>query len=357
MIDAANGASQLTTASPTTGIAIIRLLADAPRIRWIPNPISRVSFVRVTVGLLCLTLSLAEQPNCRAVEPPVTAIAFSPDGTHVVAASQRGLRVCSWPELKTTQLISTMASNVHDLAFAPDGKRLAVAGGDPAVQGIVEVFSWPDARPIFALREHTDSVLAIAWRDRDVIASASLDHEILLWNVHDGKPVRRLRGHSRGVTALCFLADGKTLVSGSLDQNIRVWDADSGELMRSLNNHTQAIHALKLRPGSDALPMVASAAADRTVRFWQPTIGRMVRFARVEFEPHDIVWLPDGSYLCIADHAGDVQTIDPDSAATELQLQGIDGWAFALAVHPTDGTLAVGGRDGELERLVVSEEQ
>ncbi|MEK6239621.1 MAG: hypothetical protein N2C14_33295, partial [Planctomycetales bacterium] len=37
-------------------------------------------------------------------------------------------------------------------------------------------------------------------------------------------PVRRLDGHSNGVTHLLALADGKTLISSSLDGAVRVWD-------------------------------------------------------------------------------------------------------------------------------------
>ena len=37
--------------------------------------------------------------------------------------------------------------------------------------------------------------------------------------------------------------------------------------------------------------MVASASADRTIRIWQPTIGRLVRYVRLEAEPLSIAWL------------------------------------------------------------------
>jgi WD40 repeat protein len=81
------------------------------------------------------------------------------------------------------------------------------------------------------------------------------------------------------------LNDKKTLVSAAIDQSLRVLDAESGELDRSLDQHTGPVHALALRPAHKGLPMLASAAGDRSVRIWQPTIGRMIRYARLESAP------------------------------------------------------------------------
>src|SRR5262245_55211599 len=76
--------------------------------------------------------------------PPVTAVAFTPDGRSVVVGSQAGLEVRTWPELERVRTLATELAHVHDLAFAPDGKSLAAAGGAPAQSGVVELFRWPD---------------------------------------------------------------------------------------------------------------------------------------------------------------------------------------------------------------------
>ena len=35
-------------------------------------------------------------------------------------------------------------------------------------------------------------------------------------------------GHSRGVTSVAIMADGKRVVSGSGDTHVKIWDADNG---------------------------------------------------------------------------------------------------------------------------------
>ena len=283
---------------------------------------------------------------------PVTCIAFAPDGNSVLVGSQAGVSVYSWPNLKRSAQFDTKLVNVHDLQFSPDGKRFAVAGGEPAQSGGVEVLSWPGGDSLTFLQSHSDSVLGIAWRSDIHLASASLDRDLILWDVSAGKEIRRFRGHSGGVTSVCFLPNGGHMVSAGLDQNLRVWNAETGELLRTLNNHKREIHELALRPNETGLPTVASVSGDRTMRLWQPTIGRMIRFAQLKTVPLSITWLPDGSLVAVAGTDGSVYWIDPDNVEIVHQNPAVAEWAYAVAAHPTDHSLAVGGRRGDLTRVV-----
>ena len=291
-------------------------------------------------------------PRQPIVMPPVTALVFSHDGKSVVASSQAGLHVYDWPTLTLQRTFAVQARNIHDLAFSPDGEQLAVGGGNPATTGTIEIFSWPDGKSLRILGEHRDSVTAVAWRNAASLASASLDRDIILWDLRTGTPAQRLKGHSRGVSSLCFLNDKKTLVSTGVDQSIRVWNLTTGALIRSLNNHTLPAHDLALRPNEIGLPMIASASDDRTVRFWQPTIGRMVKFARLKEAPLNVAWLSNGSRIVAACTDGVVRLVDPDSVEVTDEIHALKGWAYAMAVHPTDGSIVVGGLNAQVRRIV-----
>ena len=285
--------------------------------------------------------------------PPITSLAFSPDGKSVVASSQAGLHVYDWPTLNLQRIIKVKARNVHHLAFSPSGDRVAVGGGNPATEGTVEIFSWPEGKSLRVLRGHRDSVMAVAWRNASSLASASLDRRIILWDLRTGTPTQDLKGHSRGVSSLCFLQDAETLVSTGVDRNVRVWNVTTGELLRSLNNHTMPVHALALRPGNTGMPLIASASDDRTVRLWQPTIGRMVKFARLDAATLNVAWLNEGSKIVATCVDGRIRIIEPDTVAVIDEIDALDGWIYALIVHPTDGSLAVGGLNGQVKRIIV----
>ncbi|MGH7129884.1 MAG: hypothetical protein ACREIV_15040, partial [Planctomycetaceae bacterium] len=73
----------------------------------------------------------------------MTALVFSPDGRTLLVGSQAGVEVRSWPELKSLRTLDSELPHVADLAFSPDGTKLAVVGGSAAESGVVEIFHWP----------------------------------------------------------------------------------------------------------------------------------------------------------------------------------------------------------------------
>lgn len=286
-------------------------------------------------------------------EPPVTALAFAPDGRSVVVGSQAGLTVRSWPDLKPARVLDTAMSHVHDLAFSPRGDVLAVGGGSPAESGAVELFRWPEGRRFYHDEPHEDVIYALAWRsDGEAWASASLDRTVQV-HAASGALIRALEGHSRGVVGLCYLSDGRSLVSAAVDQSLRVWDADTGRLVRRLENHTGPIHGMALRPSrpDGGPPMVATIGADRTVRLWQPSIGRMVRMLRLDRVPLAVAWTHSGATIAVACADGHVVLIDPDTVAIRRDTLVLKGRAHSLAIDPQNHALVVGGEGGVLVRV------
>ena len=299
-----------------------------------------------------LTSVLITSLSVVANEPPITALAFTPEAKQVVAVSQSGIHVYSWPELDHKRAIRTSALNLHCLAFSPNEKYLAVGGGAPSEEGVVEVFSWPEGEPVTRFDSHKDSVRSVVWQDDVKLLSGSIDREIKLWHLEkETNSILTLKGHSRSVDAICLIGNGQTLVSTGADQSLRVWDMESGTLIRTMNQHTKPVNALELRPVRDGLPMVASAARDRTIRFWQPTIGRMVRYIRLDSEPLNIAWTNDGDRVLATCVDGRVRIIDPVEVTVTQDLPAIKGWAYALAVHPHDRSAAIGGINGQIWRI------
>jgi WD40 repeat protein len=290
---------------------------------------------------------------CPAADPPITGVAFAPDAKSVVVCSQAGVAVYSWPDLTLQSTLKTSSPNIHDLAFSPRGNRLAVAGGTPAEAGTIEIFAWPGGASLALLAGHTDLVMDVCWIDQTTLGSASLDHNVRIWSIEKGESIHTLQGHSRGVSALDHLDGQDILVSAGIDQSLRVWNWKSGELVRCLAIHVKPVNSVLRRPAKEGLRMIASASDDRSVRFWQPTIGRMVRFARLPSEPRDISWVPDGNRIVACCSDGHVYVIDPNTVEVVDDIPVTDDWAYCVAVHPSDGSLVIGGVDGSIKRFAL----
>ncbi|MEM9587565.1 MAG: WD40 repeat domain-containing protein [Planctomycetota bacterium] len=309
----------------------------------------------LTCALWLFALGVASELEAVAADPPITSLAFTPGGESVVATSQAGVTQFRWPDLEPLRTLEIKAVNVTAVAFSPSGKRVAVGGGSPAEDGTVEILSWPGGDRLHLLTGHSDTVTSVVWLGEESLVSGSLDHEVRQWTLRPNAGRGVLKGHSRGVTAVVVLANGETLVSAGVDQTLRVWDLDAAELIHGLPIHTLPVHDLAVRPDSQGLPMVASASDDKTVRFWQPTIGRMVRFVRLPSIPLSIAWTPDGSSIVAACQDGRVRVIDPLSVVVTKEVQAIRGWAYALAIHPDSGVAVVGGVEGQLRRVSLAD--
>lgn len=119
------------------------------------------------------------------------------------------------------------AEYVNALAFSPDSRVLATAGGG------------------------TDAV-------------------IHLWALETGREISVHTGHHVAVQRMFFQPDGRTLVSGAHDQTIRLWDLDSGRCTRVLRGHQAGLFDLAALPGGQRF---VSSARDGTVRLWDASVA------------------------------------------------------------------------------------
>lgn len=113
--------------------------------------------------------------------------------------------------------------------------------------------------------------------DGSLLASASADRTLRLWNPNTGKVQRVLKGHTDTVNTLTFTPNGKQLVSGSDDRTLGLWSAETGARLATFSGHTAGVSALALNGAADR---VASASEDRTLRVWNVSDRRTLHTLR-----------------------------------------------------------------------------
>jgi len=78
----------------------------------------------------------------------------------------------------------------------------------------------------------------VAWSPNNkLIASASRDKSLKIWDTEKKESVATLEGHTDWVHCLAWSNDGKFLISGCADSCIKVWDTETHECVETLQNH------------------------------------------------------------------------------------------------------------------------
>jgi WD40 repeat protein/serine/threonine protein kinase len=200
------------------------------------------------------------------------------------------------------------------------------------------------------LHGHADRVRSVAYSpDGTLIASASRDNTIILWDATTGQPaLPPLVGHTDYVNSVAFSPDGQTLVSASADGTLRRWDVATGAPIGDpLTGHTDAVWSAAFSPDGT---LIASGSADTTVRLWNAETGVLVGDPLTGHEDvvFAVIFSPDGNRLVSG--SGDATLRLWDVATTESlgdPLQGHSDYVIALAFND-QGLLVSAGADDRI---------
>lgn len=117
-----------------------------------------------------------------------------------------------------------------ELAFSPDGKRLAAVSGGNTIR----IWDTDSGREQQTLVGPVEAVKCLAFLpDSRRLVSGGQDKVVRLWDVETGKLLRAFRGHPNPVRYLDVSADGTVLVTVE-EKMAKLWNLDDGTLITTL---------------------------------------------------------------------------------------------------------------------------
>ncbi len=272
----------------------------------------------------------------------VNEIEFSPDGRRVATLAspffgevRPGAQI--WDVASGLEVGPARLSECDAAAFAwaPDSQRFVISRGVSPRRGLLEIWSVDGKDRDRLLAEEESAIDCVAWSpDGRWIAAGESADSVRIWNVQDGKPLRKLPSPG---CCLAFSPDSKKLVVGN-KQAATIWQLPEGipgvRFPANLGRH----NAIRFSSDGELVGM----ATDQGIVLWYAATGK-----RAEFSPGftgaitDLEFSTSGRYLASADFSSHARVWDLSSGR---EIRKIRQSGFAVGMSPDGKTLALATR-------------
>jgi WD40 repeat protein len=194
-------------------------------------------------------------------------LVFSPDGKYLASAGgelNAPGEVILWePETGKQVRALPQSHGVHQVAFSPDGRRLALA---VTYDRVVRVHDVATGQLLWETRDDTDRPWSVLFTPDGLLLTGHSSQMIKRWDSTTGESRGGMRGHTSDVFMVSLSPDGRRLASASYDATVKLWDTTTTHEVLTLKGHSRAVNAVAFSPDGRYL---ASGSDDGTVRVWE----------------------------------------------------------------------------------------
>lgn len=291
-------------------------------------------------------LAQPQPPKEYRVPIPVTAIAFSPDGSRLVSSGYHEVLLWNAADGTLAQRITNVSERVYDVEFTADGSSIVVAAGTPGQLGELKQFSVADGSLIRTLVRSRDAVFAVAISpDGTKVASAGADRSISVVNLTTGELVVKIEDHADWVMDINWSPNSQRLVSASKDKTCKVFDATNGNPVMTFPGHGEPVYTAAFLSDSAT---VTSGGGDKRIRVWQSADAKELRgIGGFGGDVFRIQILPDDQILSASGDGNLYQHKSADGAVIR-KFSGHRDWVYTVSASLSRKQIASGSYDGEV---------
>ncbi len=265
-------------------------------------------------------------------------VAYSPDGSRLATASADE-EVKVW-DTATGKLLFSVAG--HGVAYRLDGKELATVLAD----GTVKFWDATTGKEI-PLAGKIDAGANVAFNpDGSRLATLTPVNLPRIWDLATGRELVNFPGHTDYVSYVFFSPDGRRLLTTSDDGTARVWNAATGQQLLNLSDHPSWVWTAAYSPKGDRIATVSENEAI----IWDAQTGeKLITLTGHVNTIYAVAFSPDGTRLATGSLDRKVKVWDATTGKELFTLSGHTGAVFGLAFNPNGISLATGSDDGTVK--------
>ncbi|KAJ0604020.1 putative transcription factor WD40-like family [Helianthus annuus] len=161
-----------------------------------------------------------------------------------------------------------------------------------------------DNRPVKAFAGHQGEVNAIKWDPTgSLLASCSDDSTAKIWSLKQDTCLHDLKEHTKEIYTIRWSPTGPgtnnpnqplVLASASFDSTIKLWDVETGRLLHSLVAHGDPVYSVAFSPNGEYL---ASGSLDKCMHIWSVKEARVVKTYEGSGGIFEVCWNKEGDKI------------------------------------------------------------